>query len=84
MKKINNEDKQCYILGDLNLDGLKVNLNDHVRSFFDTMLENDFIPTITKPTRIFNNSVSFIDHIIINSKTIQNKMSITKVTSTVE
>jgi len=77
MKKINNEDKQCYILGDLNLDGLKVNLNEHVRSFFDTMLENDFIPTITKPTRIFNGSVSLIDHIIINSKTIHNKMSIT-------
>ena len=77
MKTINKENKQCYILGDLNLDGLKVNLNEHVKSFFDTLLDNNFIPTITKPTRIFNNSVSLIDHIIINSKTIQNKQTIT-------
>ena len=77
MQIINKEKKQCYILGDLNLDGLKVNLNEHLRSCFDKMLENNFIPTITKPTRICNNSVSLIDHIIINSKTIHDKISIT-------
>ena len=74
---INKENKQCYILGDLNLDGLKVSLNNHVKLFFDKMLENNFIPTITKPTRIFNGNVSLIDHIIINSQTVQNKKSIT-------
>ena len=77
IQTINNENKQCYILGDLNLDGLKVSLNNHVKLFFDKMLENNFIPTITKPTRIFNGNVSLIDHIIINSRTVQNKKSIT-------
>ena len=77
MKTINKENKQCYILGDINLDGLKVNFNDHVRKCFDTMLENNFIPTITKPTRIFNSSVSLIDHILINTNTIKDKKSIT-------
>ena len=76
METVNKENKQCYILGDLNLDGLKVNLNEHVKKCFDTILENNFVPVITKPTRIFNNSVS-LDHILINTKTIQDKVSIT-------
>ena len=77
MSTINKENKQCYILGDLNIDGLRVNLNEHVKACFDNILENNFIPTITKPTRIFNNSVSLIDHILINEKTIRDKISIT-------
>ncbi len=33
------------------------------KAFFNTALENDFIPTITLPKRIVDSSVSLIDHI---------------------
>ena len=54
LQKINDERKMCIILGDLNIDGLKINLNDNVKNFFDTVLEQNFIPTITVPTRTRN------------------------------
>ncbi len=51
---------------DLNIDGLKINNNEHVNAFFKTILLQYFIPTITLPTRIVETSISLIDHIIIN------------------
>ncbi len=71
LKRINNENKLCIMTGDLNIDGHKINKNDHVKAFFNTALENDFIPTITLPTRIMHSSVSLIYHIFINSQVIK-------------
>ena len=71
MTKINQENKKCIITGDLNVDGLKVNINEHVKSFFNMTLEQTFIPTITLPTRIVDSSVSLIDHIFINNQIIK-------------
>ncbi len=39
-------------------------------------MENDFIPTITLPTRIVDSSVSLIDQIFINSQVIKNDYDI--------
>ncbi len=62
---ISQEQKQCLICGDLNVDGLKID-NTHENTFFDTILSENFIPTITLPTRITEDTISLIDHIIIN------------------
>ena len=64
--KINAENKRCIIMGDLNIDGSKISTNEHVKNFADSLLENNYIPLITSPTRITENSASIIDHIIIN------------------
>ena len=76
LQKINDERKMCIILGDLNLDGLKINLNDNVKNFFDTVLEQNFIPTITVPTRITTDTDTAIDHIIVNEQLIKNTKSL--------
>ncbi len=71
MIKINKENKKCIITGDLNIDGLKINRNNQVNNFFRTVLEQNFIPTITLPSRIVESQVSFIDHILINTKVLK-------------
>ncbi len=76
MAKINNENKKCILSGDINVDGLKIVKNEHVKLFFDTVLQNDFIRTITLPTRIVEGSVSLLDHILINAKIIKNYCNI--------
>ncbi len=76
MAKINNENKKCILSDDINVDGLKIDKNEHVKFFFDTVLQNDFIPTITLPTRIVEGSVSLLNHILINTKIIKNDCNI--------
>ena len=79
MAKINNENKKCIITGDINIDGLKVNLNtgdNHTNKFFKAVLEQNFIPTITLPTRIFNNQISLIDHIFTNLHTFKQENNV--------
>ncbi len=58
------------------MDGLKIDKNEHVKLFFDTVLQNDFIPTIKLPMRIVEGSVSLFDHILINTKIIKNDCNI--------
>jgi hypothetical protein len=72
LKKINKENKKCVILGDLNIDGTKMSMNEHVKNFFETILDHHWVPTITLPTRITSNTASLIDHIIINEHLIKN------------
>ncbi|XP_065671679.1 uncharacterized protein LOC136089556 [Hydra vulgaris] len=59
--------KCVYFAGDLNLDLLEYNKNKDVRTFFNIMFQNGFIPTINKPTRITKNTATSIDQIIINN-----------------
>ncbi len=71
MNKINLENKKCIIVGDLNIDGLTINHNNHINNIFRAVLEQNFIPTITIPTRIVDYHISLIDHIIININVIK-------------
>ena len=38
-----------------------------VQNFFNLMFQFDLVPTINKPTRVTNETISAIDHIITNS-----------------
>ncbi len=76
MAKINNENKKCTLSGDINVDGLKIDKNEHVKPFFETILH--FIPTITLPMGIVEGSVSLLDHILNNTKIIKNDCNIIK------
>ncbi len=62
---MSNENKKCIICGDINIDGLKIDNNEIVNSFFNMILSNNFIPHITLPTRITDHSISIIDHILL-------------------
>ena len=49
--KLKLEQKSDIILGmDHNLDLLKLNTYKHTQSFYEIMLENNLLPTITHPT----------------------------------
>ena len=76
IKKIENERKKVYIVGDLNIDGMKVTENKKVEQFFNMLMENNYIPLITKPTRVQDKSISLIDHVIINPKVIKTESKI--------
>ena len=57
-----NSNKEIIILGDFNLDLLKINESQHVNNFFETMVAHGYIPKITCPTRITQNSCTLIDN----------------------
>jgi len=53
-----------YVLGDFNIDLLKVNDNASVKNYVDTFFAAGFIQTIMKPTRCTSNTATLIDHIL--------------------
>ena len=61
------EDKVVHIMGDYNINLL--NASNHVGSseFLDLFYSNGFVPLITKPTRMQNNSKTLIDNIFCNN-----------------
>ena len=65
-RKINKEGSKCAVLGDINIDSIKVMIDENTKQFFETCLVNNFIPVATLPSRFQNNSCTAIDHIIIN------------------
>jgi hypothetical protein len=66
LNKIKNENKSCYLLGDYNIN--LFNSDSHTQT---SNFSHNFLPVITKPTRITRYSASLLDNIlthdIINS-----------------
>ena len=67
LEKFGKENKNKYLVGDFNIDLLKIDENSKSSSFFDTMTSNLFIPHIIHPTRVTPTSKTLIDHIWSNS-----------------
>ena len=58
--------KELVIGMDHNMDLLKSHEHRHTQQFLDTLLNNDLIPTITRPTRITKTSATLIDNVFIS------------------
>lgn len=67
LQKINQENKKCYLMGDFNIDLLKLDLNDNSNSVMNLMFSSSFYPTISKPTRITKSTATLIDNIFSNT-----------------
>ena len=72
LKNINNDPSlnnfhDLILTGDFNIDLLKSNAHIDTNRYLDILLENDLYPTISKPTRISQNSASIIDHINVKN-----------------
>ena len=52
------------LVGDFNIDLLKLADNHHVCNYFETLISNSFIPKITFPTRLTTRSGTLIDNIL--------------------
>ena len=64
---LNKEDKDTFIIGDFNLNLLKMNSSDYVNDFVTQMYASSFYPLITKPTRITKYTATLIDNIFVNN-----------------
>ena len=63
---LSNERSDKLIVGDFNIDMLKTNTRNKYSDFLDLMLNNDFAPKITLPTRFAVKSGTIIDNIFCN------------------
>ena len=63
MEKLSNENKEIYLIGDFNLDLLKIDDENKIEEFYNIISSNLLVPHITIPTRITPNSKTLIDNI---------------------
>ena len=61
------ENKKKYLIGDFNVDLLKIDEDSKSSSFFDNITSNLFVPHIIHPTRITSTTKTLIDNIFSNS-----------------
>ena len=66
MEKIFAEDKKLFLMGDFNIDLLKVDIDTLTTNVFDTVTSNILVPRIILPTQITTTTKSFIDNIYSN------------------
>ena len=57
-------DTSCYITSDFNSSLL--NNGNNINEFVDLLFSHSFLTTLTKPTRVSENSATLIDHIWTN------------------
>ena len=64
--KSEDRDKQLILGMDHNLDLLKSNNHSATQKCLDMLIDNGLLPTITRPTRITQQSATLIDNIFIS------------------
>ncbi len=67
LNKINETSKLAYLNGDINIDMLKLNINNHYNLFYENTTAQGFFPKITRPTRCQGDSHTLIDNIFTNN-----------------
>ena len=67
LSKIIKENKLFYLMGNINIDILKMNQVLTVDRFMCQLFSSSLYPLITKPTRIMDRSATLIDNILTNS-----------------
>ena len=66
ISKVKNENKEAILGIDHNLDLLKARIHKHTQVFIDDLLDKNILPTISRPTRIMQNTATLIDNILRN------------------
>ena len=64
-----NSNNTAFVCGDYNINLLLVDSDEHSGSYFDGILGSGFLPSITLPTRLSDNS-TLIDNIFLTSRTL--------------
>ena len=69
LKHLKMESRKDILIGmDHNMDLLKMSKHKHTQSFLDRDLDEDLLPTITKPTRITRHSSTLLDNIFTSRR----------------
>ena len=58
--------RKFLVSGDFNIDLLKIENDDSIKDFYNSLTLNLFVPHITLPTRITSHSQTLIDNIFSN------------------
>ena len=66
LSNLETQGEHAYVCGDHNIDLLKIKSNVHNYNFFEHILTSGFLPAITLPTRLSDNS-TLIDNMFYNS-----------------
>ena len=66
LQKLKNENSYTFLLGDSNINLLKIGIDQGVSNFFEFLCDLDFLPQITLPTRFAKKTCSLIDNIFVN------------------
>ena len=66
LENLNSKGQEVFILGDININFLKYNIDNQTSDFLDMILSLGFLPIITKATRITDHTATLIDHIYTN------------------
>ena len=61
--KVSSENKDVIVLGDFNIDLLKVKSDKNASKLLDVFTANNMMPVISLPTRVTHSSATLIDHI---------------------
>ena len=63
---ISKERKHCILMGDFNIDLIKVDMQNQTKYFAHSLYTNAFYPTISKHTRFTEHSATLLNNIITN------------------
>ena len=64
---LKNENVLCYLTGDFNINLFSTESHAPTSEFLDTNFANSYIPMITRPTRVTENTATLIDNIFTNN-----------------
>ena len=67
LEEITTKEKTIFLLGDFNIDLMKIDCDSNTSYFFDSMTSKLFVPHIIHPTRITSTTRTLIDNIYSNS-----------------
>ena len=68
---ISKSNKDCYIMGDYNIDLFHLDKHSPTQEFVDSLYSHTFYPLINRPTRITAHSATLIDNILTNNLSFQ-------------
>ena len=71
IRSLNQSKHQIFILGNMNIDFLKVGSHSKTEDYLDVLYSSNLLPVITKPTRITSHTSTLIDHVYTNASTDQ-------------
>ena len=67
LEKLNGEGKFCFLMGDFDINLMKINSESDNSQFYNTMCSYYFTPLLLQPTRVTDKSKTLTDNIFFNS-----------------
>ena len=66
LEKFSTSNKSIFVMGDFNINLLGVETCNYAHNFLLSLQSFSLIPTIDKPTRVYKNTATLIDNILVN------------------